>query len=233
MTCNMEAIILAWWLGTRLSSVISNIPKPMANIWEKPFLSYIFDILSTNHIDKIILSVWYKHEIISDFFGDSYKWIPIEYSIEKELLWTWWAVQQALSYTTEDNILVMNGDTYFNIDLKKFINQHIINKADISIALKSMSNFERYGNVILDWNQIIDFEEKKFTTEGYINWWIYCIKKSYITTLHLPHIFSLESDLLTKYCQKNIYKGFIYDNYFIDIGIPEDYNEAKNYFNAQ
>lgn len=227
----MEVIILAGWLGTRLSYITQYVPKPMAVVSGKPFLVYILDsLIATDMITNIILSVWYKYQIIKDFFGSSYRGVPLQYCVEEELLWTGGAINKALSYTIDQNVLIMNWDTYFDINFSDFFTQHNFSNADISLALKPMSNFERYGNVVLEWTKVIAFEEKKFTREGNINGWIYYVKRSYIEWLNLPEKFSLESDILTLFCSKDNYRGFIYNAYFIDIGIPEDYERANKDF---
>ena len=137
-------IILAGGFGTRLSAVVKDLPKPMANINGKPFLHYIFQSLQRQNIENVILSVGYKHEIIQDYFQDNYLGIAIKYAIETEPLGTGGAIKHAFSFV-DDDAFVLNGDTFFDVDLSKLRND----KSDLSIALKPMKNFDRYGTVEL------------------------------------------------------------------------------------
>ena len=116
----MEAIVLAGGFGTRLKSVISDIPKPMAPVAGKPFLQYILDWLLKNKITRVILSVGYKWEIIYNEFGKKYGTIDLLYSIETSPLDTGGAIAMSLSQVQNDNFFIVNGDTFFNIDLSVF-----------------------------------------------------------------------------------------------------------------
>ena len=113
----MEAIVLAGGLGTRLRSVVSELPKPMAPVGDKPFLEYILKYLKKNGIDKVVLSVGYKWETIKEYFGDSFEDIELVYSIENEPLGTGGAIKQAMEYVSDVNVFIVNGDTFFDIDL--------------------------------------------------------------------------------------------------------------------
>lgn len=224
----MEAIILAGGKGTRLTEVVSDVAKPMAPVNGKPFLYYLFHWLKTYPIEKVILSTGYLSESITDYFGTSFCGIPIEYTIEKKPLGTGGAILFALRKTKASNILIINGDTYFPIDLNSFYSFHNDNNQQFSIALKQMQNFSRYGSVVIQDNSILKFNEKKFCQEGLINGGIYLINKKYINSKQLPEAFSLEKHIMEKEAGSGILKGKIYNNVFIDIGIPEDYRLAQS-----
>ncbi len=226
-----EAIILAGGLGTRLRKVVKNVPKPMAEINRKPFLEYLLMYLANFKIKKIILAVGYKYEIILKYFGNTYQHMKLIYSVEEELLGTGGAIKKALSFAETPTILVLNGDTFFKINLFEFWNFHIIKQADLSIALKSMKNFDRYGTVKIDKeNRIIGFEEKSFKKEGLINGGFYLLNKKILEELPLPEKFSFEKDFLEKYYRKFKFYGLPFDEYFIDIGTPEHYQKACSEF---
>jgi len=222
----VEAIVLAGGLGTRLRTVISEIPKPMAPIDEKPFLEYILKYLSNNGIKKIILSVGYKWEVIKEYFGEKYKDIELVYNIEKEQLGTGGAIKDSLKLTNRDEIYVLNGDTFFDIDLSKMkIEDNLV-----EIALKEMKDFDRYGVVEIDENKYIkNFKEKTYYKHGLINGGIYLLKREIFDDFNLPKKFSFEKFLEDNF-QNLKAKGKVFNNYFIDIGIPEDYEKAKRYF---
>lgn len=216
-------ILLAGGFGTRLSSVVKDVPKPMASINGKPFLHYIFQALSQQKIEKVILSVGYKNEIIKDYFNKNYLGIAIEYAIEHEPLGTGGAIKHAFSFV-DDDAYVLNGDTFFDVNLSKLKN---IN-SDISIALKPMHNFDRYGTVELNAdNKIIAFNEKKSCEKGLINGGVYYFRKSLFDKIETATKFSFEIEILEKHVDDLELKGIIFDTYFIDIGIPEDYEKAQ------
>lgn len=226
-----EAIILAGGLGTRLQSVVKDIPKPMADINKKPFLEYLFNYLNYFKIEKVILAVGYKKDIIKEYFGNKYKDIAIVYSEEKELLGTGGAIKQATKFCEEQEILILNGDTFFDIDLNKFYNLHINKHSKLSLALKHMKNFDRYGAIEIDENnKIIAFLEKTYKQDGFINGGIYLLNKDFFISLNFPERFSFEKDFMEKYYKVFDFYGWLFNNYFIDIGIPEDYEKAKRDF---
>lgn len=221
---NTPAIILAGGFGTRLNSVVSDVPKPMAEIHQKPFLYYLFNYLQKNEVREVILSVGYLYEKIVDYFGHQYLDINIEYSIEEEPLGTGGAIKKAMEFVYEDTF-ILNGDTFFDIDLQSLKNE----QNDIQLALKQMYDFDRYGTVnVNEDNLIVAFNEKKACKEGLINGGIYYAKKSIFAHINLPSKFSFESEILEKNTSKLRIGASIYDNYFIDIGVPEDYYKAMN-----
>ena len=217
--------MLAGGLGTRLRGVINDLPKPMAIINGKPFLHYVFVYLSKQKINNVILSVGYKAEIIESFFGNRYLDIEIAYSKETEPLGTGGGIKQAFQLVN-DFAFVLNGDTFFDIDLNSLRDFHLQNEADITLALKSMKNFDRYGTVLLHENRIVNFEEKKFLVEGLINGGVYFFGKNIFENI-VEEKFSFEKVVLEKYVSQKKLCGKIYNDYFIDIGIPEDYLKAQ------
>lgn len=222
-----EAIILAGGFGTRLASVV-DVPKPMAPINDVPFLVYILNYLAKHNITKIHLAVGYKHQVIIDYFGDEYNGLKLNYVIEDTPLGTGGAVKQALEKVSSDEIFIINGDTFFDVDLAKMYEHFVTSKAKVSLALKPMEKFDRYGVVEIDAKTRIQaFKEKKFCEQGAINGGIYLLKTNIFKGLSLPQQFSLEQDYFDKYCAKSDFYGFISDSYFIDIGIPSDYAKAQ------
>jgi D-glycero-alpha-D-manno-heptose 1-phosphate guanylyltransferase len=222
------AIVLAGGLGTRLRSVINDLPKPMAPVNEKPFLEYILDWLNDQNFSHCILSVGFRNEFIQDYFKKKYKNLSLEYSIENEPLGTGGGIQKACLLSKENETLIVNGDTYFNIDCKNFYKKHQWANADISIALKPMKHIERYGTVEINAvNRILHFKEKQKLKEGLINGGIYFLKIKKLLDLKLPEKFSFEKSFLETNAISNQIFGFPFEKYFIDIGIPEDYARAQ------
>lgn len=198
----------------------------MAPVNGKPFLHYIFKALKQQHIEHVVLSVGYLHEIIQDYFQDNYLGISIQYAVEDEPLGTGGGIKRAFNFV-EDDAYILNGDTFFDIPLIQLKNE----TADISIALKPMYNFDRYGTVELDEdNRVVAFNEKQPTETGLINGGVYYFRKSLFDKVETNHRFSFEKEMLEMHlCDLHIH-GVIFDHYFIDIGIPEDYENAQQDF---
>ena len=227
------AIILAGGMGTRLKTIISDLPKPMAPIMNVPFLTYQLNYLKYFGIKKVIFSVGYLSEKIIAHYNQSFENISIEYSIEKNPLGTGGGIRMAMSNLKEDLVLILNGDSFFDLNLEQFYNLHHEQKSDFSLALRYVNNSERYGNIEFNSsNQITSFIEKnQLNQSGYINAGVYILSKKLYLQNTKPDInFSIEKDFFEKQLNQLIIKGFEFKDYFIDIGIPEDYLKAQNDF---
>jgi len=229
----LQVIILAGGFGTRLQEVVKDVPKPMAMINNKPFLEYLFLYLSRYNIKDVILSVSYKKDIIINHFKNKYKNINIIYSIEKTPLGTGGAIMQAFSYVDSNKALVVNGDTFFNLNLDLFIKNNTKKNFDIILSLKEMENFDRYGSVKVNKDEVIAFEEKKFYNKAYINCGTYLIDKRIFNNMKDINTFSFESFLETNLSTLNVYSYISNNSYFIDIGIPSDYEKVKIEFKEE
>ena len=228
----MEAIILAGGFGTRLQKVVNDIPKSMALINNRPFLEYQINYLKKYNINRIILSVGYKKNIISDYFKDNFNGIEIVYAVEDKPLGTGGGIKNALKFLKSDFAFILNGDSLFNVNLTDFYNFHKNNKSKISIALRCLDDVGRFGSVeINNNNEIINFAEKKDRKgKGYINGGIYLFDKKYFLNLDMPEKFSIEKDFFEKIIKKEKVFGFLSDDYFLDIGIPDDFIKAQDDF---
>lgn len=226
-----EAIILAGGKGTRLRSVVSDLPKPMAPINDLPFLSYILNDLHNKNIKKVYLAVGYLNQKIISYYGNSYKNIEIDYVIEHEPLGTGGAIKKAIEKTKSPNVLIVNGDTLFEVSLSNFFELHSKKKAGLSLALKYEENADRYGTVSINVeSQITEFNEKKEGVSGWINGGVYLINKEKLKLGQLPSVFSFEKEVLEKEYQSKQLYGYKSNGYFIDIGIPSDYQKAHKDF---
>lgn len=224
----MEAVVLAGGMGTRLRSVVSDLPKPMAPVAGKPFLEYILTWLSSNGVERAVLSVGYKWECIRDHFGLRFGDMEIDYSVEDHPLGTGGAVALAISHTHEQTILVVNGDTSFPIALDELVARHS-KTCGATLALKRMENFDRYGTVVLEGDSITAFQEKAPQKSGLINAGIYALDRNFLSGRGLADRFSLEQDVLEKEAGQGRLFGAVFDAPFLDIGIPEDYARAPEF----
>lgn len=222
-----EAIILAGGKGTRLQSVVSQVPKPMALIGDQPFLSLLLKYLQKQGIERVVLSVGYMYEKIQEAYGNEFNGISISYSIEDEPLGTGGAIAKAMSFTKSENILVLNGDSFIKFDLAEICNNipHAENQS--LLVLKEMYKVDRYGSVVLEDNVISDFEEKQYKETALINAGVYILNRNVFNGKGLPEKFSFEKDFLEKEVKNKSLFGIVINGYFIDIGIPEDYLRAQ------
>jgi len=226
-----EAIILAGGFGTRLQKVVSELPKPMAPINGRPFLEYQLNYLSNYGIKRVIFSVGYLSETISDYFGNNFNGIEIDYAYEENPLGTGGGILNAFHKRETDEVLVLNGDTLFEIDINDFYQQHSESKSLFSLALRELDSVDRYGSVITKDSIINKFAEKgEFKGKGVINGGVYIINKEFFEKANLPMKFSMEKDVFEKLLTDFDFYGFPFSNYFLDIGIPEDYNRAQDEF---
>lgn len=229
----MEAIILAGGLGTRLRSVVSDVPKCMADVAGRPFLEYILEDLLQEGCSHAVLAVGYKHEIIKSYFGASYKGLQISYSTENEPLGTGGAIKLALNHIKGNSALIVNGDTLFRINYNALREDFELGNPVIAIAAKKVQDSSRSGSLFLnDQNRIIGYQEKAENEEVFINGGIYLINKQQFGLLDFPEKFSFEKDFLEKLYQNQLMVASPQEGYFIDIGIPADYQRAQIEFPA-
>ena len=227
----MQAILLCGGMGTRLRSVVSDRPKPMADICGKPFLQYLLEMLRDKGITEVIFALGYMGEMIEEYFQDGSAFgLKISYSYEEEPLGTGGAIRNALPKILEEEVLVLNADTYFPMDYQGLLRFHQENDGDFSLATRAVPDISRYGAVrrdaagrILAWNEKL--EDGGQPLAGEINGGIYVMKKSLIAEIPEGKQ-SLEQDCVPKWLSegKRIF-GLPFDGYFMDIGIPKDYQQ--------
>ncbi|HTN46183.1 MAG TPA: nucleotidyltransferase family protein [Flavipsychrobacter sp.] len=228
----MDCIILAGGLGTRLRTVTNDkLPKCMAPVNGKPFLHYLFMYVQQQKAERVILSLGHRHETILDWVKNEDWDFKIDHVIEPEPLGTGGAIQLAMSKTKNENAVVLNGDTLFLCDLKTLYQFHLEKSAGATLSLKNMQEYERYGSVLVDEKDTIQtFEEKQYKKEGAINAGTYVLNKQFLLDKNLPEKFSLEKDYFEAFVAESAFFAKRFDNYFIDIGIPEDYERAQQDF---
>ena len=229
----MQAILLCGGMGTRLRSVVSDRPKPMADICGKPFLQYLLEMLRDKGITEVIFALGYMGEMIEEYFQDGSAFgLKIAYSYEEEPLGTGGAIRNALPKIMEEEVLVLNADTYFPMDYQGLYHFHQENDGDFSLATRAVPDISRYGAVrrdaagrILAWNEKLSEGENSRALPGEINGGIYVMKKSLIAEIPEGKQ-SLEQDCIPKWLSegKRIF-GLPFEGYFMDIGIPKDYQQ--------
>jgi len=227
-----DAIILAGGLGTRLKEVIDDAPKSMAPVNGRPFLEYQLDLLDRWGLKRVILSVGYKKEIIHLHFGEQYKSMELIYAEEDEPLGTGGAILNALQHVQGYAVFILNGDTYFDINMQRLDDFRRIKECDLCLAIRFEIDPDRFGMLEFDNNNRITrfYEKSTGIDEGYINGGVYVVRKDYLLRFGLPEKFSFEKDFLQKYYQTEEFYGMRCFSYFRDIGIPGDYQKANDEF---
>ncbi len=218
----MEVIILAGGLGTRLRSAVGEIPKCLAPIQDAPFLGYLLQWLGQYPVEHVVFSVGHlREQVISYAQGRDWPF-SYDFAVETSPLGTGGGVRLALGYCKEEQVFVINGDTFFPLNLNAMPFD-----APVTLALKPMRDFERYGAVETAGRdghlQVTAFHEKRPCAAGLINGGVYAIDRRRLDLSALPEKFSFEKDVLEPAAAKGRVGGWISDAYFIDIGIPEDY----------
>ena len=204
----------------------------MAIVNKRPLLEYLFDYAISQGVTKAVLSVGYKHEIIADHFKKSYKTLEIDYAVETEPLGTGGGIRLSLWKINGARALVLNGDSIFKVDYKAMMNFHLKKRSDATLALRKLDETGRYGRVSLNHiRRITGFAEKdEQAGSGLINGVVYIIEKSFLMEPDFRGRFSIEKDCFEQYYPFSKMYGFPSDGYFLDIGIPDDYNKAQHEF---
>lgn len=232
----MEVIILAGGLGTRLRSEVKDLPKCMAPVAGKPFLWYLLtDLKKYKEITRVILSVGYLRDVILEWISKVQDEFPFTfyYAIEEEPLGTGGGIRLAMDKVTEEETIILNGDSYFAVDLNELVAAHKKQPdAKLTIALKPMRNFNRYGTVsIAEDGRVLKFNEKQPCKEGEINGGVYVLSTDRSIFEGQPKKFSFETAILQEKCgETGCLFGVVQNGYFIDIGIPEDFKKANEEF---
>lgn len=223
----MEAIILAGGLGTRLASRLSGVPKPMAPIAGRPFLEILLNQLKEAGCTRVLLSVGHLHAVIRDHFGQSYGGMRIDYAAEELPLGTGGAIRNALALAREDAVLVLNGDTFLDADYAAMMRFHRAEDAAMTMAVAWQDDVARYGGVVVTDRRVVGFQEKGQSQAGWINAGAYVLNRDFEWPAELESRFSFEKQVLTPQVSELRPAAFIVSGYFLDIGVPEDFDRAQ------
>ena len=173
----------------------------------------------------MILSLGYKHELVEEWLHSFDTPLQVSVVVEDEPLGTGGGIKYALQQAMGDDVLVVNGDTLFALNVRSLLDIHHKNGCVATLGLKPMQNFDRYGSVVFEGEKITAFSEKAFCKQGLINGGVFCLKRDALE--RMPQKFSFEQDFLIPETQKRNVGGYVEDAYFIDIGIPSDYEKAQ------
>jgi D-glycero-alpha-D-manno-heptose 1-phosphate guanylyltransferase len=222
----MEAIVLAGGFGTRLRSVVSNVPKPMAPVAGHPFLQLLLIYLRSKGITRAILSIGYMSEAITAFFDEHPVGVKLVYEIESTPLGTGGAIAAALRHASSDHVFVFNGDTYLDLEVNEIEAMWPGDRTPIVVA-RSVPDTKRYGKLEIVDGRISRFLGPGHAGTGIINAGCYLIPRNIFDNENLPANFSFEGDFLERRPPSSL-RAFSTTGQFIDIGVPEDYQRAQS-----
>ena len=219
-----EAIILCGGLGTRLKSVVSDRPKPMADFNGQPFLLFLINFLSCSGIETIILSTGYMSMYVEKFFIDFQLPVDIKIIKEPQQLGTGGAVKYAANWITGESFFVLNGDSFCQVDLAELELFHVKKKSLITMLLTIVDDPSSFGTVLIDEKKrVIEFQEKKVSKQSnLINAGLYLFDSKIMDIFPEQLEFSLEYDVFPKLTKKQIW-GYQVNSRLYDIGTPETY----------
>jgi D-glycero-alpha-D-manno-heptose 1-phosphate guanylyltransferase len=224
------AAILAGGLGTRLRSVVSDRQKVMATVGEKPFVIYLLDELDQVGIGNVVLCVGYLGDQVQGVLGSRYKGIELFYSREPKPLGTGGALRFAHHLLRSEQIMILNGDSFCQVDLNAFWNFHMEKKSAATMLLVEVADTSSFGKVEIDAeSQINGFSEKCQKGNGWVNAGLYLIQKILLETLPTG-VCSIEKDIFPQWVGKGLL-GYCCHGKFLDIGTPSSYSASQHFFN--
>lgn len=228
---DVDGIILAGGQGTRLRSVVSDRPKVVALVNGKPFLARLLEQLRQAGVRSVVLSTGYMADLVESTIGETYDGIRIRYSREQQPLGTAGGVRHALGQTTSDPILVLNGDSFCEVDLEQVCKFHRAQRARATIVLAQVEDTTRFGRVETDSaGAVTGFEEKgAAASAGWINAGVYCLSREVAQAIPVAQACSLEREIFPRLIGTGLF-GFKAGREFLDIGTPRSYEEAQSFF---
>jgi NDP-sugar pyrophosphorylase family protein len=226
-----DALLLCGGAGLRLREVTGSGPKSMATVAGRPFLELLLKQLRRNGFDRAILAVGYQKDVIRSYFGERAQGLHLAYSAEASPLGTGGALRNAADLVESDTVLIMNGDSYTDADLVRFVIDHDNSKADASMVVVPADGRTDCGSVLLDQCGIVEcFEEKQATIRTqYLNAGIYLVSRRLLYDIPPGLQVSLERELLPRWLKEgNCIQGFVHAGTCVDIGTPERYQGAQD-----
>lgn len=221
-----QAVVLAGGKGTRLGNLTSDTPKPLLKVGDRIFLEFVLLDLKAKGISEVVLLVGYLAEKFEAYLGDGSAFgLSIKYAYEEEPLGTGGSIYSALDML-QNNFLVINGDTIFDVNIWRLYRQFQQGGSYGVIALRNVKDVSRYASIRMQGSSISSYVEKGFSGSGLISGGVYILSKRLIVSLGLPRC-SLESDVFPVAIQSDLLCGEIFDSFFIDIGIPCDFDRAQ------
>lgn len=232
---SIDTLILTGGAGARLRCVVSDRPKPMADVAGRPFLEWLLLRLRSQGLRRVIFCTGHKAEAVRAHFGNGSDWdMDAAYSQEPSPLGTAGAVRHAVEHVRTDPFFVLNGDSYCPADFHRMCEHHRQCRARATLWLVSMDDCRRYGSVETDdHGQVLAFKEKSETPEpGLINAGIYLLQREVAESIPVGRPVSIERDVFPGLIGDGLY-GVAGEGPFLDIGTPEAYARAEDFIDWQ
>lgn len=234
MTNHLTIAILAGGLGTRLRSVVADRPKVLAPVRGRPYLCFLLDHVMRTGAREVVLLAGHGADLLQRTMGTSYGSLRLVYSIEPSPLGTGGAVRHALEHFQTPTVLLLNGDSYCDVDLARYCRWHAWIEQPMSLVLTRMSDTRRFGRVRINSTGVVrSFAEKgQESGPGWINAGIYQLQRDMLSEMPADRTVSLERDLLPSWVERGLVRGYRSRRRFLDIGTPESYARAEEFFEA-
>lgn len=223
-----DLILLCGGKGTRLRSIVSDVPKPMARVAGVPFLEILLTYYRNLGLRKAILSTGYMASTIHDHFGSHFNGINLSYCVDPEPQGTGGAARLAAQMSDADTVLICNADTYIEFDLERVCNLYSKIQVPIVVA-RRVPNTERYGRLDIGLNGEVKFIGRGFKGEGHISGGVYLMPSKILIQSQRKAPFSIEDYIFDLDYRFKVYAVEALGR-FVDIGVPEDYAAANQMF---
>jgi mannose-1-phosphate guanylyltransferase len=230
---DIDVLVLAGGLGTRLDGVLTDLPKILAPIDGRPFLDYLLHWLSGHGVTRVVLGLGHRagaaQEYVTQHHWPGLEVVPI---VEPQPLGTAGAVTFALPYLHSDPVMVMNGDTVVEADLVAFLASYRRNAAAASVLCARVADAGRYGSIEIDSaDRIARFREKGSAagSPGWVNAGVYLFGRAMLQQIATLQRGSLERDVLERMPAGSIHVHRA-EGRFLDIGTPESLAQAPEFF---
>jgi NDP-sugar pyrophosphorylase family protein len=226
---DIDVLILAGGLGSRLATVLGAIPKVLAPVEGRPFLDYQLDSLASEGLRKVVLSLGHRAELVLEQLAEIKSPLPVETVVEACPLGTGGAIALARPTLPSDPVVVLNGDTWLEVDLTAMLATHRASPdALATLACVSVDNAGRYGSVELGSDGAVAafIEKNGSSSAGLVNGGVYLLSAQLLDVLVVMPNLSLERDVLPHLPAGTLRAHIVRDADFLDIGTPESYARA-------
>ena len=230
-----RAVILAGGLGTRLRPYTTILPKPLMPVGDRPILDIVIRQLARAQFDRVTIATGYLAELIEAFFGDgSRHGIPIDYFREDEPLGTVGAL--SLIEGLDEDFLVMNGDVLTDLDYRALLDGHGAGGQAATIA-----GHRRQVQISLGVMHFDD-EDDRASVTGYsekptfdyeASMGVYCFAPRAIDLIEPGERLDFPDLVLRLIAAGELVKAWRFEGYWLDIGRPDDYEQAQDEFESR
>jgi D-glycero-alpha-D-manno-heptose 1-phosphate guanylyltransferase len=226
-----DVIILCGGAGTRLRTIAGDAPKGMAHVAGRPFLELLLEQLKRQGFTRVILAVGFKSDFIRSHFGENFPDLELIYSTEHQALGTAGAIRNAAHLVKSGSVLIMNGDSYTDVNLADFVHGYDGSKSDGSLVVVSADDRTDCGFVVLDADKmVVAFNEKHVSANaGLVNAGVYVLSSRILSDIPSGREVSLENEMFPAWLgEGKKIRAFVHSGACVDIGTPDRYRSAQS-----